>query len=1064
MFCIQNVSYLVEAADTIIVDDDGTGDYTDIQTAINNAGVGDYIVVKDGTYAEQLTVNVNALTIVAASGETPTLYLSSYSVGIDVTATDVLIEGFEIYGNGSLTGGPSPTIRANTGAHGLTVHDNSFKVLTGEIGQIALYINSGVTNVLFTSNTLTNYEHSVYHAAWISGQQAYYGSIQDVIDIADAGETVIVADGIYTEQITVNKSITLTSTTGDYISSEAVIDLGSLATYAIEFEQGCDGATVKGLEIIDSYGIYVNLNAGGEGNVTIQDNYIHDLFVSGAITGGFVVDASCWPPLENWTIQDNILENITGSLSSGLRPENMKNVVITGNTIRNMGYSGILLINVDGGVVSNNIVSNIGRAGIQVDNYCTRVITITYNVVTQANTGSHSGYGGIRFYGQYIPDPHGRPPAEITVMRNTCNDSYNGLAVRNGENISTRNITARYNSFTNNSNMGVYHGGSGILDAASNWWGNMWGPYHPTENPSGIGDTVSDTVTFYPWLEFDGYSTPPEVTYEVGIPQANYGLIISDTTRIGITAYDNETGIDTLTYRTWDTVNRWGPWKNYTDKFTLHEEGKHMVQYNATDNVGTNNTDINTHYVDTTKPSINLQYPNGGEFISGILTIQWDAADKISDQFNADWFESQSLTEDYPGHIQSFNPTNNKLTSVQLLLYGDDANISVRIYSDITPIPVPVGHSSQRLQDIGNPANPVWIDFPLEYELTVDTDATYYLGVTQEIYGTTGFDWYYLNTSIGYDPYPHGHAWLKKTDMLESHPDWDWTFKTMYWEDCRIDVEYSVTGTSPWSTLAEGQINDGSYIWDTSIYPDGGSYKVRVIAIDEILNMEADASDGTFTIDNTGPSITNIIITDTTIGNTSYTKDEDNLIIKATITGNPVTIEADLTGFGGSSVTPPTSFTGSTATWTINSITCTPTDGPITVTITAIDATGDTSGNIGSIIADNTPPIVDFTRPLPGLYFMDSMRLLPFSYPFVIGQITMGADAYDDTGSGIKKVEFYVEDDLKGTVTEVPYNYRWDEAAVGFFKFKIIAYDNVEHSTTEEMKDIFMLNFDIWGQ
>jgi parallel beta-helix repeat protein len=430
MFCIQNVSYLVEAADTIIVDDDGTGDYTDIQTAINNAGVGDYIVVKDGTYAEQLTVNVNALTIVAASGETPTLYLSSYSVGIDVTATDVLIEGFEIYGNGSLTGGPSPTIRANTGAHGLTVHDNSFKVLTGEIGQIALYINSGVTNVLFTSNTLTNYEHSVYHAARISGQQAYYGSIQDVIDIADAGETVIVADGIYTEQITVNKSITLTSTTGDYISSEAVIDLGSLATYAIEFEQGCDGATVKGLEIIDSYGIYVNLNAGGEGNVTIQDNYIHDLFVSGAITGGFVVDASCWPPLENWTIQDNILENITGSLSSGLRPENMKNVVITGNTIRNMGYSGILLINVDGGVVSNNIVSNIGRAGIQVDNYCTRVITITYNVVTQANTGSHSGYGGIRFYGQYIPDPHGRPPAEITVMRNTCNDSYNGLAVR----------------------------------------------------------------------------------------------------------------------------------------------------------------------------------------------------------------------------------------------------------------------------------------------------------------------------------------------------------------------------------------------------------------------------------------------------------------------------------------------------------------------------------------------------------------------------------------------------------------------------------------------------------
>ena len=104
-----------------------------------------------------------------------------------------------------------------------------------------------------------------------------------------------------------------------------------------------------------------------------------------------------------------------------------------------------------------------------------------------------------------------------------------------------------------------------------------------------------------------------------------------------------------------------------------------------------------------------------------------------------------------------------------------------------------------------------------------------------------------------------------------------------------------------------------------------------------------------------------------------------------------------------------------------------------------------------------------FSRPLPGLYLMDSMRLLPFSYPFIIGQITIAADPYDELGSGIKEVEFYVEDDLKGTVTETPYQYLWDEAAIGFFKFKITAYDNAGHSTTEEMKDIFMLNFDIWG-
>ena len=113
---------LVKAADTIIVDDDGTGDYTSIQDAIDNAAVGDYIIVKDGTYGDQLNVNVNGLTISAASGENPTLYISSYSPGIDVSGSNVLIEGFEIYGNGSLTGGPFPTIRASSGSDGLNIN------------------------------------------------------------------------------------------------------------------------------------------------------------------------------------------------------------------------------------------------------------------------------------------------------------------------------------------------------------------------------------------------------------------------------------------------------------------------------------------------------------------------------------------------------------------------------------------------------------------------------------------------------------------------------------------------------------------------------------------------------------------------------------------------------------------------------------------------------------------------------------------------------------------------------------------------------------------------------
>ena len=39
------------------------------------------------------------------------------------------------------------------------------------------------------------------------------------------------------------------------------------------------------------------------------------------------------------------------------------------------------------------------------------------------------------------------------------------------------------------------------LDAVDNWWGDASGPYHPDENPEGLGDAVSDHVVFVPWVE-----------------------------------------------------------------------------------------------------------------------------------------------------------------------------------------------------------------------------------------------------------------------------------------------------------------------------------------------------------------------------------------------------------------------------------------------------------------------------------------------------------------------------------------------------------------------------------
>ena len=52
----------------------------------------------------------------------------------------------------------------------------------------------------------------------------------------------------------------------------------------------------------------------------------------------------------------------------------------------------------------------------------------------------------------------------------------------------------------NNSSYGVLNNGSGsTIDALANYWGHNSGPYHPTLNPSGLGNAVSDDVDFDPW-------------------------------------------------------------------------------------------------------------------------------------------------------------------------------------------------------------------------------------------------------------------------------------------------------------------------------------------------------------------------------------------------------------------------------------------------------------------------------------------------------------------------------------------------------------------------------------
>lgn len=79
------------------------------------------------------------------------------------------------------------------------------------------------------------------------------------------------------------------------------------------------------------------------------------------------------------------------------------------------------------------------------------------------------------------------------------------------------------------------------------------------------------------------------------------------------------------------------------------------------------------------------------------------------------------------------------------------------------------------------------------------------------------------------------------------------------------------------------------------------------------------------------------------------------------------------------------------------------------------------------------------TKPQPGIY-LANLRILPFRSPLIIGDILVQAEVQFKNLSQIDGVEFFLDDSLKWTDTEPPYEWFWEKRSFGRHMLKVTAY------------------------
>lgn len=129
--------------------------------------------------------------------------------------------------------------------------------------------------------------------------------------------------------------------------------------------------------------------------------------------------------------------------------------------------------------------------------------------------GSDNSFGGISMSGNtlILSDVHltenlgsnlSVNNGAVTITSSEIDTSGTGIS-----HVSGGTVTVSQSSIHDHTSFGAFAGAGVLMNAVNNWWGDSSGPFHPTLNPTGLGNAVSDNVDFIPFLTADPVGSLP---------------------------------------------------------------------------------------------------------------------------------------------------------------------------------------------------------------------------------------------------------------------------------------------------------------------------------------------------------------------------------------------------------------------------------------------------------------------------------------------------------------------------------------------------------------------------